>query len=509
MIRFDWIEKWADYSPNKIAVKEYETNRTLTYAELNRVANFLAAKFIHELGIQPKDRIVVIAENSIEHIVLFSVCQKIGTILVPLNYRLAQRELDYQIQNSDPSIIIIEEKFEEKIKGLESIKKVKKIISLKELSRIIEEEKSFEHKVSVKVYLNEDDPIFILYTSGTTGLPKGALYTHRMLVWNSFNTSMRLDLTSEDLSVSCTPMFHTGGWNVIPTPFLHRGAYVCLMKKFDPDIILQLLEKEKATMFMAVPTMLSMMAQSQYFEKTNLSSVKFFIIGGEPMPLPLIELWHRKGVPIRQGYGLTEVGPSVTSLHQDDAVRKMGSIGKINFYIYHRVVDENGNDVKQGEVGELILKGPSVTIGYWRDEEATKESIKNGWFYTGDLVKEDEEGFLYIVDRKKNMFISGGENVYPAEIEKFLYTHPSVKEISVIGVPDEKWGEVGKAFIVVKEGKKLSAKEILEYCEGNLAKYKIPKYIEFVNEIPKTDTGKIDKKKLLALHNKSIIKNKN
>ena len=281
------------------------------------------------------------------------------------------------------------------------------------------------------------------------------------------------------------------------------------MKKFDPDIILQLLEKEKATMFMAVPTMLSMMAQSQYFEKTNLSSVKFFIIGGEPMPLPLIELWHRKGVPIRQGYGLTEVGPSVTSLHQDDAVRKMGSIGKINFYIYHRVVDENGNDVKQGEVGELILKGPSVTIGYWRDEEATKESIKNGWFYTGDLVKEDEEGFLFIVDRKKNMFISGGENVYPAEIEKFLYTHPSVKEISVIGVPDEKWGEVGKAFIVVKEGKKLSAKEILEYCEGNLAKYKIPKYIEFVNEIPKTDTGKIDKKKLLELHNKSIIKNKN
>lgn len=206
---------------------------------------------------------------------------------------------------------------------------------------------------------------------------------------------------------------------------------------------------------------------------------------------------------------MTEVGPSVTSLHQDDAVRKMGSIGKINFYIYHRVVDENGNDVKQGEVGELILKGPSVTIGYWRDEEATKESIKNGWFYTGDLVKEDEEGFLFIVDRKKNMFISGGENVYPAEIEKFLYTHPSVKEISVIGVPDEKWGEVGKAFIVVKEGKKLSAKEILEYCEGNLAKYKIPKYIEFVNEIPKTDTGKIDKKKLLELHNKSIIKNKN
>lgn len=299
MIRFDWIEKWADYSPSKIAVKEYETNRTLTYAELNRVANFLATKFSHELDIQPKDRIVVLAENSIEHIVLFSICQKIGTILVPLNYRLAQRELDYQIQNSDPSIIIIEEKFEEKIKGLESIKKVKKIISLKELSRIIEEEKSFEHKVSVKVYINEDDPIFILYTSGTTGLPKGALYTHRMLVWNSFNTSMRLDLTSEDRSVSCTPMFHTGGWNVIPTPFLHRGAYVCLMKKFDPDIILQLLEKEKATMFMAVPTMLSMMAQSQYFEKTNLSSVKFFIIGGEPMPLPLIELWHRKGVPIR------------------------------------------------------------------------------------------------------------------------------------------------------------------------------------------------------------------
>jgi fatty-acyl-CoA synthase len=303
-------------------------------------------------------------------------------------------------------------------------------------------------------------------------------------------------------------MFHTGGWNVIPTPFLHHGAYVCLMKKFDPAIVLKLLEEEKATMFMAVPTMLSMMAQSPDFDKVDLSSVKYFIIGGEPMPLPLIEVWHKKGVPIRQGYGLTEVGPSVTSLHQDDAVRKMGSIGKINFYLKYKIVDDNGNEVKKGEVGEFILKGPSVTPGYWRNPKATSESLKNGWFYTGDLVREDEDGFLYVVDRKKNMFISGGENVYPAEIEKFLYTHPLIQEVAVIGVPDEKWGEVGKAYIKLKEGASISPNELKKYCEGNLARYKIPKYFEIIEEIPKSETGKINKKALLQIHLKSINKQK-
>jgi len=508
MIPYDWISKWAIYYPDKIAIKEYETGRTLSYKQLNNVANYLSNYFLNELKLKTGDRVVILAENSLEHIVLFSVAQKTGLILVPLNYRLAPRELDYQLNDSEPQLIITEKKYLENVSCLKSFQIISNKLNLDDLIDIVENEKDKNHFFDSIEDFDENHPVFILYTSGTTGLPKGALYTHKMLFWNSINTALRLDITSNDRSISCTPMFHTGGWNVIPTPFLHHGAYVCLMKKFDPAIVLKLLEEEKATMFMAVPTMLSMMAQSPDFDKVDLSSVKYFIIGGEPMPLPLIEVWHKKGVPIRQGYGLTEVGPSVTSLHQDDAVRKMGSIGKINFYLKYKIVDDNGNEVKQGEVGEFILKGPSVTPGYWRNPTATSESLKNGWFYTGDLVREDEEGFLYVVDRKKNMFISGGENVYPAEIEKFLYTHPLIQEVAVIGVPDEKWGEVGKAYIKLKEGASISPDELKKYCEGNLARYKIPKYFEIIEEIPKSETGKINKKALLQIHLKSINKQK-
>jgi len=508
MIPYDWISKWAIYYPDKIAIKEYETGRTLSYKQLNNVANYLSNYFLNELKLKTGDRVVILAENSLEHIVLFSVAQKTGLILVPLNYRLAPRELDYQLNDSEPQLIITERKYLENVSALKSFQIISNKLNLDDLIDIVENEKDKNHFFDSIEDFDENHPVFILYTSGTTGLPKGALYTHKMLFWNSINTALRLDITSNDRSISCTPMFHTGGWNVIPTPFLHHGAYVCLMKKFDPAIVLKLLEEEKATMFMAVPTMLSMMAQSPDFDKVDLSSVKYFIIGGEPMPLPLIEVWHKKGVPIRQGYGLTEVGPSVTSLHQDDAVRKMGSIGKINFYLKYKIVDDNGNEVKQGEVGEFILKGPSVTPGYWRNPTATSESLKNGWFYTGDLVREDEDGFLYVVDRKKNMFISGGENVYPAEIEKFLYTHPLIQEVAVIGVPDEKWGEVGKAYIKLKEGASISPDELKKYCEGNLARYKIPKYFEIIEEIPKSETGKINKKALLQIHLKSINKQK-
>lgn len=506
MIVFDWISKWAIYYPDKISIKEYESNRALTYLQLNNVANFLSYKLLFQNNLKIGDRIAVLAENSLEHLVLFSVCQKTGLILVPLNYRLAPKELDYQLNDCESTVLIFEDKFLDKVKDLDSFSRIKIKINLIDVSELIEKEKNNIHNFEANETFNEDHPIFILYTSGTTGFPKGALYTHKMLFWNSINTALRLDITSEDKSISCTPMFHTGGWNVIPTPFLHHGAYVCITKKFDPDLILQLLEKEKATMFMAVPTMLAMMSQSELFRRSDLSTVKYFIIGGEPMPISLIETWHRKGVPIRQGYGLTEVGPSVTSLHQNDAVRKKGSIGKVNFYLKYRIVNDEGKDVSQGEIGEFILKGPTVTPGYWKNPEATKECIKDGWFYTGDLVREDPDGFLYIVDRKKNIFISGGENVYPAEIERVLYVHPIIQEVAVIGVPDEKWGEVGKAFIKIKEGYSITKEELKKFCEENLARYKVPKYFEFVDEVPKSQTGKIDRKKLFQIHLNSFNK---
>lgn len=500
MIKYDWLVKWIEYSAGKIAIKEYESARTLTYKQLNNVSSQLADMFMNEYKLVKGERVMVVAENCIEYFILFFAAQKTGLILVPVNYRLAVPEIDFLITDSAPSIIFVEEKYKEKILACEASKDVKEILNIEDTGNELYKNRNIEFNYPECETLKENDPIFILYTSGTTGSPKGALYTHKMLFWNSINTTMRLDITSDERSVTCMPQFHTGGWNVIPTPFLHRGAYLCVIKKFDPDIILKLLQDEKATMFVAVPTMLQMMAQSDLFERVDLSAMKYFVIGGESMPLPLIEKWHSKHIPIRQGYGLTEAGPSITSLHQDDAIRKMGSIGKLNFYLESKIVDDNFKDVAEGAVGEFLLKGPSVTPGYWKNPEATEAAITDGWFSTGDLVRKDEEGFIYVVDRKKNMYISGGENVYPAEVEKYLYSHPDVNEVAVIGVPDEKWGESGKAFIVPSAGKELTEVEIIKFCEGKLAKYKIPKHVQFLDALPKNDTGKINKKELLKIH---------
>ncbi|RMH88702.1 MAG: long-chain-fatty-acid--CoA ligase [Calditrichaeota bacterium] len=499
MYRLDWSSRWATYAPHKVAIKEHETGRTLTYRQLNNAAGHVARRLTTELGLKKGDRVAILSENRLEHFILFAMAQKTGLILVPLNFRLAPRELDFLLTDSGAALLIAEEAFSDTLAQVPTAKRIPQA-GMETLAEwwppLSEQEADFPTDETV----SEDDPVFILYTSGTTGFPKGALYTHKMLFWNSVNTALRLDLTSGDRTITCLPLFHTGGWNVLSTPFLHRGAYFCLTRKFEPELILQLLEAEQATIFMGVPTMLKMMAASPRFESANLSSVRYFIVGGEAMPLPLIEQWHGKGVPIRQGYGLTEVGPNLTSLHQDDAVRKMGSIGLPNFYVDIRIVDDAGRDVPRGDVGELLLKGPMVTPGYWNNPEATAEALAGGWFHTGDLVRQDEEGYLFVVDRKKNMYISGGENVYPAEVEKFLFTHPEIADVAVIGVPDEKWGEVGKAYIVRKPGSRLTAEAVWEFCRGQLAKYKIPKHIEFVETLPKGDTGKIDRRALQQRH---------
>ncbi len=501
--RLDWFEKWAEYSPAKTAVREVETGRTVTYGELNSLGNQVAAAWKAD-GLSYGARLVILAENTLDHFVLLAAAAKSGVILVPVNFRLSPRELDELFADCLPDAILYETRFLPVLEKTAAFSRIRLRETLESFSRRNDDGKGLTAAPEVCDQLQEEDPVFILYTSGTTGSPKGSLYTYRMLTWNSINTTMRLDITSTDKSVTCMPLFHTGGWNVIPTPFLHRGASFSVTRKFDPDQILKLLQDEEATMFVAVPTMLQLMVNSPLFPSARLFSMKYFIIGGEPMPLPLIKKWHQKGVPVRQGYGLTEVGPSVTSLHQDDAIRKMGSIGKVNFYLEYKLAGEDGNPVPAGEVGEFLLKGPSVTPGYWKNPEATAQAFTDGWFHTGDLVRQDADGFLFVLDRKKNMYISGGENVYPAETEKLLYSHESVREAAVIGVPDEKWGETGAAFIVLKEGADLTADQLTGFCSGNLARYKIPKYFRFLTELPKSDTGKINRKKLLELHQSQL-----
>lgn len=501
---FDWLSKWAKYTPNRLFLREYHTQKEWNYKQFNERANSLANYFVNEIKLRKGDRVAVYSKNRAEYVLIFTACIKAGLILVPLNFRLTPRELDILINDAEPQLFFYEREYKNEVDRLESIEKISWKYEIELIEKFIDE--NADMNLSFENVISEDDIVMILYTAGTTGLSKGAIINHRMLFWNSINTGLRLDLTSQDHTQSYAPFFHTGGWNVLFTPFLHHGASHTILQKFDADLILDLMEKEKTTILFGVPTMLQMMSDSKKFNEVNLSTVRYAIVGGAPMPIPLINKWHDKGIFIRQGYGLTEVGPNVFSLHQDDAIRKKGSIGFPNFYFEVKIVDDNGNELGPNQVGELWLKSPVVTPGYWRKPIETQNSITDGWFHTGDMVMKDEEGYFFVVDRKKNMFISGGENVYPAEIERFLLTNSKIKEVAVIGVENEKWGEVGSAFIVLNENENMTQEEIKNYCLGNLAKYKIPKYFTFINEIPKNEAGKIDRKKLSSIHNEHQTK---
>lgn len=491
----DWSAKWAVYSPEKVAVKEHERDRSLTYGQLNRLANRLVFYLRSVYNLKKGDRVAVLAEFSLEYIIAFSAAQKAGIILVPLNYRLATAEIEYLIQDSAPALLIAEDKFT----GILPAVSVP-VVSTEHLEALLDPASHLpEDQYTELEQVQEDDPVFILYTSGTTGFPKGALYTHKMLFWNSINTAISLIVNTESRTINVMPPFHTGGWNVLVTPFLHHGAYVCLLKKFDAGTALELLQRERCTIFMGVPTILQMIARDPGFEKADFPDMIYLIVGGEPMPIPLIEQWHAKKVPVRQGYGMTEVGPNLTSLHQNDAISKKGSIGRPNFYVQIRIVDENGQDQPPGGApGELWLRGPMVMPGYWNNPKASAAAFSDDgrWFRTGDELYQDGEGYLFVVDRIKNMYKSGGENVYPAEIERVLIQFPGVAEVAVTGVPDEKWGEVGKAFVVMQKDASFDPQAMSDYCREKLARFKIPKYFQPMESLPKTDSGKINRNQL-------------
>ncbi|MCE1189248.1 MAG: long-chain fatty acid--CoA ligase [Ignavibacteria bacterium] len=506
MMSFDWLAKWAHYTPDKLFLRDYKRSLDWSFSEFEKRTIALAHYIQDELHIQQGQRIAVYSRNNTEYVMLFLTCIKTGAILVPLNFRLTPRELNILLADADPSVIFFEQGFTEQVEKLDipDARVARRPISA--ITPFLTDQEP-GNTIPIPHNYTEDDVVMILYTAGTTGLSKGVMINHRMLFWNAVNTGLRLDLHSGDHTQSYAPFFHTGGWNVLFTPFLLHGASHTILENFDAELLLQLIEKEKATILFGVPTMLQMMSDLPAFTNANLSSVRYAVVGGAPMPIPLINLWHDKGVAIRQGFGLTEVGPNCFSLHQNDAIRKKGSIGFPNFYINTKIINEHGQECQVNEPGELWLQSPVVTPGYWRKPKETASSITDGFFHTGDIVRCDEDGFFFVVDRKKNMFISGGENVYPAEIEKFLYTHPEVKEVAVIGVKDERWGEVGKACIVKKDASMITESDILNYCKQGLAKYKIPKYIEFVDSIPKTDAGKVNKLKLIENHYSTNIVN--
>jgi fatty-acyl-CoA synthase len=503
---FSWVGDWAAQrallTPNREAIYDNVQNVRYSYADLNNRANRLARVLLdHEIA--KGDRVAMFSTNRVECIDLFLATGKIGAILVPFNVRLSSQEIDYLVKKTKPSIIFYEEKIAPKIDDI----KIQKLLD----NYIVMGTDSFQGDPSSyslmlkksnanveRPIINLEDPYLILFTGGTTGLPKGAVLPHRLVYWNSVNTILSWSLRPDDIQPLLFPLFHTGGWNVLLVPCYHLGAKTILMGDFNPEDILNIIEKEKCSIVIGVPTMFLMMANSPQFQKTNFDSVRVFISGGAPCPVAIMEHYWRRNKPFKMGYGLTEVGPNNFYLPEDIIKEKPTSVGLPVLHCDMKIVNTKTNKiVKQGEVGELLLKGPHIFTGYWDEPEETKKTIEaDGWVHTGDLAMQDEQGFYYIVGRKKEMFISGGENVFPVEIEELLFKHPSIDLAAVIGVPDEKWGEVGKAFLTLKPGKTITADEIRDYLNERLAKYKVPKYYEIRKSLPTSATGKILKREL-------------
>ncbi len=498
----DLLSQRAHLTPNREALLELETGKRYTYAMLNERAN-RAANWLLGLGIEAGDRVAILAHNSVAYLDLFYGLAKIGAIFTPLNWRLVARELAYIVNDCTPKVLICGPEF---VSLLEEMRPLVNIASYAALGGAqLPDAPAYEEGLAEAVAmeperpysLTGDTPHCILYTSGTTGRPKGAIIPQRQVLWNCINTAISWGLTEHDVSPVFTPLFHAGGLFAFLTPLLYLGGRIILAKDFDVEKSLQVIQEEKCTVILGVPTLFQMWRQSPLYATADFSHIHFFISGGAPCPPPLIEAWRQeKGVVFRQGYGLTEVGPNCFSMTDEESVPKTGSVGKPIFHSQMRLLDEARKEVPVGETGELCIKGPHVCAGYWLNPTATAKSLVDGWFHTGDMARMDEDGFFTIVGRFKDMIISGGENVYAAEVEAVFREHTAVSECALIGKPDEKWGEVGLMITVLKPGQAATADELQAFCRARLARYKVPKEVIFVDELPYSPYGKVEKIKL-------------
>ncbi|NOX62135.1 MAG: long-chain fatty acid--CoA ligase, partial [Chloroflexi bacterium] len=478
----------------------------LSYREMNARANRLA-NWLRSVGVSKGDRVGVLARDGVEHLDCFYACGKLGAIHTPFNWRLHWRELVQLMEQTTPKVLIFSHDFKDAVAQIMSaIEQTPAAIGhLLHLdgdgvSGSLHFESVLQHSPTAPVTcegLDKEDIACLLFTGGTTGLPKAAMISHRMIAWNIMNTVIH-DIAHDDVYLNVFPLFHTGGLFVYLSSQVALGNTTILLREFDPARVLELIERERVTVFAGVPTMYQMMTQARNWADADLSSLRFCTSGGAALPVPLVEKYAaEKGVRFKQGFGMTEFGPGLFALAPEDAIRKAGSIGRPNFFIDARVVDDQNRPLGPNQVGELVLKGPSMCSGYFNQPDAFAEVLDDeGWFHTGDLVRYDEEWYFYVVDRKKDMFISGGENVYPAEIEQVLYKHPAVHMAAVIGVPDEKWGQVGKAIVALKPNATVTEAELLAFLKDHLARYKIPKSVVFVDALPLSGAGKILKTEL-------------
>ena len=494
-----WLTKRAFLGGDKEALVDGE--RRLTYSELNQRVNRLAGS-LQALGLAHGDRCAILAYNCLEYVEVIFATAKLGLTLVPLNWRLSPPELAFNLSDSGADTLLFDAEFAEVVTQLQEQTTIKRMIVLGSAASL--ESDAYEELLARQ---SDDEPTvdqtvgldtahIIMYTAGTTGRPKGAVLSQGASFWNAINLTLDMNFNPDDRNLSVLPMFHIGGIGLLTLPVLYTGGAVVIQRTFDPAETLRLLKEEKITLFFGVAAVFLFLIQHSDFNAEAFENVRVVMSGGAPLPESLVRQYHQAGIVLQQGFGMSEAAPSIATLSRDLALKKAGSIGRALFHVEARVVDLEMNDVPADVEGELVIRGPNLMQNYWNRPEATNEAFEGGWFHTGDIARMDADGDLYIVDRKKDMFISGGENVYPAEVENAIFELSQVAETAVIGIKDEKWGEVGLAVVSLRSGEQLSADDIIDFLKQRLAKYKVPRQVVFVGQLPRNAAGKVLKNKL-------------
>ncbi len=490
-----WIAHRAAWSPDKVATR-FEGRET-TYSAMEARVGRLAGGLRDGLGVGPGDRVAHLGYNSPDLLQLLFACARIGAILVPLNWRLTPHEHAYQITDCGPNVVLVEPDWYDHMDGLRE--------TFPDLTMVgygdpPEGWRSYEDVLTAKPRACDYDidlasPMLIVYTSGTTGRPKGAVLTQNALFHGAVNSTAVFDMTSADHVLTCIPMFHVGGMNIMTTPAMHAGATVTILPQFEPTAVLAEIAESRPTLMVAVPAIAQALAAHPDFAGTDLSCFRCVGTGSSTVPEATFTPWHDRGVPITQVYGLTESGPTVTAVPIALGFTHSVSAGKAVLHAEARVVDEEGKDCPPGVSGEIWLRGPNMLKEYWNNPEATAESFaEGGWFKTGDVAHTDDDGWIFVDDRKKELIISGGENIYPAELENILADCPDILEFAVIGRAHEKWGETPVCCVMPKEGVDLTKEAVLALFDDRVARYKRPSDVIFLDQpLPRTSLGKVQK----------------
>jgi acyl-CoA synthetase (AMP-forming)/AMP-acid ligase II len=494
-----WVARHADVRPGRVALSFRD--RRVTYAELDARVDAVAAG-LRERGVRKGDRVAAMLLNCPEFLELLMACNRLGAIFVPFNFRLAAAEVAYLLDDAAPEAFVYQAPFHAIAEAYAARggRQPWRVELGGEAAAPGAEPYEALGRGGAAGFARYDgaegEPALMMYTSGTTGRPKGAVLSHGNLFWNNVQVLHFIAAGDDDVNYTVAPLFHIGGLNVLTGPLIYKGATTIIDDQFEPRRALAAMASNRVTAAFMVPAMWAALAQVPDFDAYDLKGLRTCIVGGAPCPLPVLEFYQARGIRFREGFGMTEIAPTVSLLASEDIVRKNGSVGKPAVHVEVRVVDEADREVARGEVGELVVRGPNVMLGYWNNPAATAETLRGGWMHTGDLARVDEENFIYIVDRKKDMIISGGENVYPVEVEQVVVRHPKVLEVAVIGLPDERWGEGVAAVVACRPGEALSLDELQAHCEGKLARYKQPRSVHLVEALPRNATGKVLKTQL-------------